>query len=651
MFSKGSGMNVSRKALLLFFDLFCYIATCSAYYFLILLLGRVEPTEPQMYLINCAILLCAGFAVRFLFKIYLSVWRYAGTGVYAKILLADALGGALALAVSLLCGTYRNFWDLLVVASITTLLTLSSRFGYRLIYKHRHRHDKGEHRIPVAIVGAGQIGVLLANELLCNKNSNYNPRFFIDRDTTKVGSRILGLKVYPENDEIINVIEAHQIKEIFIAVTNLDSEIANRLYERYGHTSCKIKVYDRPLHEAPLGKSDEKKRGVLHDFSIEDLLFRQSLSINNSVASYYYRGKTVLITGGGGSIGSELSRQIAKCGPAHLIIFDIYENNAYEIQQELVRRYGDELKLSVEIGSVRDRKRLEAVFSAYRPQIVFHAAAHKHVPLMEHCGGEAVKNNVLGTFNTADMAEKYNVEKFILVSTDKAVNPTNVMGASKRMCEMIVQCRTDSKTDFAAVRFGNVLGSNGSVIPLFRRQIAEGGPVTITDKRIIRYFMTIPEASQLVMQAGAMAKKGELFVLDMGKPVHIYDLAVNMIRLCGLTPEVDIEIKEIGLRPGEKLYEELLIKTETLTKTENEMIFIETDAPLSRTEVDKRIKLLTDAVSASEGGLSTELVRRAFHDAVPTFKEPEEVNSKALSSDEMKQANEEAAKQLTFSGG
>ena len=642
-------MNVSRKVLLLFFDLFCYSATCAVYYFLILLLGKMELTGLTVYLANCVILFFSMLAFRLLLKIYLSVWRYAGTGVYAKILIADACGGLLAVVIALLCSSYASFWDFLVIATITTLLTLSSRFAYRLLHKRRHHHESDIDQIPVAIIGAGQIGFLLANELLCNKKSIYNPLFFVDRDTTKVGSRILGLKVYAENDEIVDVIKAHGVKEIFLAVTNLDSDLANRLYERYSKTSCKIKVYDLPLHEAGPRENSGSKRGVLHDFSIEDLLFRQSLSINNSAASFYYRGKTVLITGGGGSIGSELSRQIAKCAPAHLIIFDIYENNAYEIQQELVRRYGDSLKLSVEIGSVRDRKRLEAIFSTYRPQIVFHAAAHKHVPLMEHSGGEAVKNNVLGTFHTADMAEKYGVEKFILVSTDKAVNPTNVMGASKRMCEMIVQCRTDSKTDFAAVRFGNVLGSNGSVIPLFRRQIAEGGPITITDKRIIRYFMTIPEASQLVMQAGAMAKKGELFVLDMGKPVHIYDLAVNMIRLCGLTPDVDIEIKEIGLRPGEKLYEELLIKTETLTKTQNEMIFIETDAPLTRGEVDEKIRLLTDALKASEDGISTELIRKAFHQAVPTFKEPEEVNCNASASDEMKQANEEAAKQLTFS--
>ena len=363
------------------------------------------------------------------------------------------------------------------------------------------------------------------------------------------------------------------------------------------------------------------------------------MRINNAATRSYYSGKTILVTGGGGSIGSELCRQIAKCSPEKLIILDIYENNAYEIQQELIRKFGNKLDLVVEIASVRDRDRLDAIFAAYRPNIVFHAAAHKHVPLMEHSGCEAIKNNVMGTFNTADMAEKYGVEKFILISTDKAVNPTNIMGASKRMCEMVIQCRTDSKTLFMAVRFGNVLGSNGSVIPLFRDQIKQGGPVTITDKRIIRYFMTIPEASQLVMQAGFMAKDGELFVLDMGKPVKVYDLAYNMIKLSGFVPDEDIEIKEIGLRPGEKLYEELLIKTEHLEKTDNKKIFIERDMPLTREEVCEKIKLLLDALEASKKEIASPIIKDAMKKAVPTFVDPEKVNRNAERSEEMKMTN------------
>jgi len=294
--------------------------------------------------------------------------------------------------------------------------------------------------------------------------------------------------------------------------------------------------------------------------------------------------------------------------------------------------------LAVEIGSVRDGERLDCVFANYRPDIVFHAAAHKHVPLMEHSNCEAIKNNVAGTYNTANMAEKYNVQKFILISTDKAVNPTNIMGASKRMCEMVIQCRTDSNTTFAAVRFGNVLGSNGSVIPLFKRQIENGGPVTITDKRIIRYFMTIPEASQLVMNAGAMAKSGELFVLDMGKPVKILDLAENMIKLSGLVPYEDIDIVETGLRPGEKLYEELLIKNEELDKTDNSLIFIERDHPLSREAVDEKLAMLNKAVADAKDELGSDIVKKAMKNAVPTYHDPEEVNSNAEKAEEMKLA-------------
>ena len=351
----------------------------------------------------------------------------------------------------------------------------------------------------------------------------------------------------------------------------------------------------------------------------EDLLFRDAIDVIDDDTRAFYKDKVVLITGGGGSIGSELSRQIATCSPEKLVIFDVYENNAYEIQQELIQKYGKSLNLAVEIGSVQDVARIEAVFSAYRPSIVFHAAAHKHVPLMEHSGSEAVKNNCLGTYNTACAAEKYGTEKFILISTDKAVNPTSIMGASKRMCEMIVECRTDGTTAFSAVRFGNVLGSNGSVITLFKKQIAAGGPVTITDKRVTRYFMTIPEAVGLVMQAGACATRGELFVLDMGEQVKIYDLAISMIKRSGLVPFKDIDIEEIGLRPGEKLYEELITNTEGLTKTKNDMIFIEHDTPYTREEIEDKLSILKEAIKLSEGDISSEKITEALKRVIPTF--------------------------------
>ncbi len=640
MYVQDLKMDKSRKIILVLFDMLCFAVLAAAYFGATFLFDNSIHYELKAYIISSAILICSMIVCRILAGIYLSIWRYTNTWVHLKMVLADAVGGILGALISYFTGFYHDIWQFIILASLSALMALSSRFGYRLVYKHRNqatgRDDR--HKIPVAIVGAGQVGAVLADELQFSKKSNYKPMFFIDRDTTKVGSRVSGLKVYPENESIIEFIKDQGISEIFIALTGLDSDMASALYERYSKTSCKIKIYDMPLRDAENEDSPKPARGVLHDFRIEDLLFRKSLSINNSASFQYYAGKKIIITGGGGSIGSELCRQIAKCRPAQLIIVDIYENNAYDIQQELVRQYGSKLNLAVEIASVRDRERLDSIFAYYRPDIVFHAAAHKHVPLMEHSGCEAIKNNVLGTYNTADMAEKYGVQKFILVSTDKAVNPTNIMGASKRMCEMIVQCRTDSNTSFAAVRFGNVLGSNGSVIPLFRKQIAEGGPITITDKRIIRYFMTITEASQLVIQAGAMAKKGELFVLDMGKPVRIYDLAVNMIRLCGLTPDVDVQIQEIGLRPGEKLYEELLIKTETLAKTDNSMIFIETDTPLSRAEVQAKIDLLTAAVKDAVHEIASSKVRDAMHKAVPTFREPEEINKTAAASNEMKEA-------------
>ncbi len=340
----------------------------------------------------------------------------------------------------------------------------------------------------------------------------------------------------------------------------------------------------------------------------------------------------MLITGGGGSIGSELARQIARCKPSRLVILDVYENGAYDVQQELRIKYGNELNLRIEIASVCDAEQVDKIFREHTPDIVLHAAAHKHVPLMERNVIESVKNNVFGTLNVVKACEKYGVKRFIMISTDKAVNPTNVMGATKRMCEMIVQSRSGQKTSFSATRFGNVLGSNGSVIPLFKRQIANGGPITITDKRIIRYFMTIPEACQLVMTSGAMARNGELYVLDMGNPVKILDLAENMIRLSGLEPYKDIQIIETGLRPGEKLYEELLIKTEELDKTDNDMIFVERDKPLSEAEISDKLRTLRTALQSN----SNRVVKKALMEVVPTYRSPEEVNKNAIEAEEMR---------------
>ena len=620
-----------RQVALLFIDIACFALLNAAYYFLSYFTGG-QPYDGPSYIVASITAFVLLIAFRFFFGSYMNVWRYGNSNAYLEMVITDALAGALSISITLFFKIEKNLWHIIIVTALFALMTLSSRFAYCVV--HKLNNIPAGKKINVGIIGAGHVGALLAEELLYSKNSHYHPIAFIDKDPAKRGGIVNGINVYYEDEKIISTIKALPIQELFVALPGLDSESVEEIYNRYAQTGCKIKIYDAPFKAISEPDRASKKR-TIRELQIEDLLFRKSLEINNEEALSYYSGKTILVTGGGGSIGSELCRQIAKCKPRRLIIVDIYENNAYDIQQELIRYYEDTLDLVVEIASVRDRVRLECIFDKYRPQIVFHAAAHKHVPLMEHSNCEAVKNNVLGTYNTANMAEKFGTEKFILISTDKAVNPTNIMGASKRMCEMIVQCRTDSKTSFAAVRFGNVLGSNGSVIPLFKKQIESGGPITITDKRIIRYFMTIPEASQLVMQAGAMAEKGELFVFDMGKPVRIYDLAVNMIKLSGLTPEVDIKIEEIGLRPGEKLFEELLIKSETLSKTDNDMIFIEKDTPLSRGEVDRKIEILTDAVKSAEHEIESYAVKKAFKETVPTYYDPEEINKNADESEEM----------------
>ena len=575
--------------------------------------------------------------------IYGSVWRYADEGAYLRLVIVDVVAGALYM---MLCRTVAalslGFGYSVLLSLSVLLLTICSRLCYQYLYAYSNRYKDNKqakkenlHRINIAIVGAGNVGATLAGELLRNPGAHYHPYCFIDNDPQKVNKTVNGLRVYPEDEHIIERIRKMPVQEIIIALPEASAELRADLYSFYRKTGCKVKLYDYPTDD-----SRGSSKRTLREFRIEDLLFRDTLKVGTPLTSAYYRDKVILVTGGGGSIGSELCRQIATLQPKKLVILDIYENNAYEIQQELLRQYGDSLQLETVIASVRDEKRLDDIFRTYCPDVVFHAAAHKHVPLMEHSGVEAIKNNVFGTYNVANMAEKYGVQKFVLISSDKAVNPTNIMGASKRLCEMVIQCRTGSSTEFAAVRFGNVLGSNGSVIPLFKKQIEKGGPITITDKRIIRYFMTIPEAVGLVMEAGAMAAGGEIFVLDMGKPVKILDLAENMIRLSGLVPYEDIDIVEIGLRPGEKLYEELLMRSEELSATENKMIFIERDTPYSKEEVAQKMAMLR---SAAEKG-DTHSVLHAIRATVPTYRAPEEINRCAEESQEMQDAFcEEAA--------
>lgn len=631
-FSKLLNGKGSRRFILFLFDIVCYAGVVAFFYAVSLMTDYSAPVKNMAtFFINSAIQLILIIACRVILGTYNNVWRYTSTLAYLELIIADGIAGLVTIVICRIFTVfYYGVWQAIAVGALTALIALASRFIYAIIYKHTGNGSKGVPKTPIAIVGAGRLGTYLAGDLQNNSHSTFDPMFFIDVDKAKIGNRIRGLKVYDENSAA-DIIKKLGIKHIAITITSTKGNTLSDIYHHYTELGCNVLILDSIM-------STGRQKRTLREFSVEDLLFRKPVSVNKDTV--FYKGKTVLVTGGGGSIGSELCRQIASCAPSRLIIFDIYENNAYDVQQELKNLYPN-LPLSVEIGSVRDVARVDNLFNTYRPQVVFHAAAHKHVPLMENSGAEAIKNNVFGTNNVADAAEKYGTEKFILISTDKAVNPTNIMGASKRLCEMVVLCRGDSKTQFSAVRFGNVLGSNGSVIPLFEKQIQNGGPVTVTDKRIIRYFMTIPEAAGLVMLAGNLAKKGELFVLDMGKPVQIYDLAYDMIKLSGFEPEKDIKIVEIGLRPGEKLYEELLIKSEKLEKTENNLIFIEKDQPLSRKQVKDKLAVLKNAVKAFDSG-DRNSIKAAIKEVVPTYKEPGEVNCNAENSEEMKKANRKA---------
>ncbi len=642
----------SRRTVLVLLDIGCFILCYLTTTVLMAMTGDI-PTfkwlETTIELIPHFLLVLAFLlAGRFLLTVYGNVWRYPNVRAYLLMVVADACSGILAVLASFALAwagvthVFNTFWRTFCIVVLFDLSTLITRFVYQLHHQHSNESTRSvaQNRIGVAIIGAGQVGVHLAGELR-STSSHYYPVCFIDRDAGKIGMKVADLKVYAENDHIIDILKELPVQEVFVAIPVLAPSESERLIKLYSNAGYKVKRYDMPLRDGTEEPGADPERGVVRNFRVEDLLGRESLEekINSAELKSFYHDRVVLVTGGGGSIGSEICRQIAKCAPKKLIIVDIYENNAYDIQQELTRKYGSSLNLSVEIASVRDEVRLDCIFKTYRPEIVFHAAAHKHVPLMEHSACEAIKNNVLGTYNTANMAEKYGVQKFVLISTDKAVNPTNVMGASKRMCEMVVQCRKGSQTTFAAVRFGNVLGSNGSVIPLFKSQIEMGGPVTLTDKRIVRYFMTIPEASRLVLLAGSMAQDGELFVLDMGKPVRIMELAENMIRMMGYVPYQDIDIQEIGLRPGEKLFEELLIKTENLATTSNKLIFVETDAPLTRDEVEHKLDILRAAVKASENELASPSIKATLKSVVPTFRDPEEINLHAEETEEVKAAN------------
>ncbi|WP_026671037.1 MULTISPECIES: polysaccharide biosynthesis protein [unclassified Butyrivibrio] len=547
--------------------------------------------------------------VFYFFRLYHSLWAYAGETELQNLVMGCASSAVIS-AIGLQFFRVgrqpvpQSYYFLYFFWLMSFIFV--SRFSYRFLRSVKHKSENKKNSTSVMVIGAGEAGNVIIKEIV---NSNYSTmviRCIIDDDRSKWGHYIQGIRVVGGRDKIIECADLYDIEEIIVAIPSLSRSDMRKLLDLCKETNCKLRslpgVYQLVNGEVNVSK--------LRDVEVEDLLGRDPIAVDLGQIAGYVSGKTVLVTGGGGSIGSELCRQIANHKPGKLIIVDIYENNAYDIQQELKTRH-PELDLEVLIASVRNTNRINKIFETYKPDIVYHAAAHKHVPLMEDSPGEAIKNNVFGTFKTAMAAAMNGCSKFVMISTDKAVNPTNIMGASKRICEMIVQTfNKHYDTEFVAVRFGNVLGSNGSVIPLFKKQIAAGGPVTVTDPNIIRYFMTIPEAVSLVMQAGAYAKGGEIFVLDMGEPVRILDLAENLIKLSGYKVGEDIKIEFTGLRPGEKLYEEMLMDEEGLQETANRMIHIGKPIAMDDMRFFAQLEELNGAAKAEHADEIREIVQR-----------------------------------------
>ena len=575
--------------------------------------------DEKSRIIFIAVFTVVSVLIHFSFGLYRSIWQFAGMWELLRAVGAGFIDTGLFL---LLIGLSFNRKVaakpayFIFLFFLITFVLLVSRFSYRALRTVReHWQMRGVKQVRIMIIGAGSASETVIREMKEKKSvRNFIPVCIIDDDRSKIGTTLHSVPVVGNRDTIIENAQKRRIDEIWLSIPSAPKAEQAKILGICKQTRCVLKL---------IPGLDSILKGSVHinnlrNVEVEDLLGREPVKFDMENVSAYIKDKVVLVTGGGGSIGSELCRQIAGYLPKQLIVFDVYENNAYDIRNELRKKY-PALDLVTLIGSVRDHKRVEAVFELYRPQIVFHAAAHKHVPLMEDSPNEAIKNNVFGTFKTAKAADMYGAKKFVLISTDKAVNPTNIMGASKRLCEMVVQYFNDrSATEYVAVRFGNVLGSNGSVIPLFKKQIADGGPVTVTDRRIIRYFMTIPEAVSLVLEAGTYAKGGEIFVLYMGKPVKILDLAENLIRLSGYTPYKDIDIEFTGLRPGEKLYEELLIDTANLKKTANNLIYVDDLphlAPDFREKIDHLYNvMLDDSVD----------IRALMRELVPTYISPEE---------------------------
>ena len=631
-----------RRVVLAFADAFIVIAAALITNFILSFSGKeVSRSDLLMSFVVSSVTCCGAL---FIFGAYSKLWRFFHKRDYLSCFYGVVCG-------FIVSGGFvyiiRNDLPVTFVC-VHGLLTLVGVCLFRLLFKESFvtftKTGCKSDRKRTMIVGGGQTCRMILTEIEnAKKTVNtddklctvYEPVCIIDDDRSKIGSEIQGVTVVGTTSEIIKFADQQHIEQIIFAIPSCLEDERKRILDICSGTNLPVKVVPF-IGNLIFDNGNTPILTQMRDIKVEDLLGRSPIKFDNEEIRQFIYGKVCMVTGGGGSIGSELVRQIAKYGPQHIIIVDIYENNAYSIQQELVMDYGDSLNLTVLIASVRDYYRMNKIFERYRPDIVFHAAAHKHVPLMENSPMEAIKNNVIGTFNTASLAQFHKVKKFVMISTDKAVNPTNVMGASKRCCEMIIQYLSQQKncsTEFVTTRFGNVLGSNGSVIPLFKKQIEQGKPVTVTHPDVIRYFMTIPEAVSLVLEAAAIANGGEIFVLDMGKPVHIVKLAENLIRMYGKEPYKDVERKFTGLRPGEKLREELLMNEEGLRKTSNKLIFIGQQIELDGDEFIRKLRRLRNAANEN----LSDTVVAALHDIVPTFISPEEFNRAEI----IKQSNNE----------
>ena len=589
--------------------------------------NHIEKLQYVQLLYNTVVLSLFVYLITFnILDVYRNITRFENGIDYIKYIGLSIFSGAIVILIKFLFKAPLMGYKEIVSATILIAVAIVSyRVIIRFLLNEINPIEKERtERKNLLIIGAGEAANEIIKTVKNTMKGYYNIVGLIDDNPNKMNYAISGIKILGNRDDIAEICKQYKVDVIFFSISNIDNKNKKEILNICQETGVKIRVLPSV---ADIIKNKSLLQN-LRDVEIEDLLGREPITLANENIGELIKGKSILVTGGGGSIGSELCRQIAKFNPSRLIIFDIYENNLYNIEMELKQNHYDEkFEIVAIVGSVRDKKRLEQVFKKYNPYLVFHAAAHKHVPLMEVSPLEAIKNNVFGTYNVANYADKYSVKRFILISTDKAVNPTNIMGATKRMCEMIIQAfNQKSKTEFAAVRFGNVLGSNGSVLPLFKKQISAGGPVTVTHKEITRFFMTIPEAVSLVLQAMSYAKGGEIFVLDMGEPVKIYDLAVSLIKLSGLEPNVDIPIEITGLRPGEKLYEELLMSEEGLQTTAHNKIFIGKPSDITYEQMLKKLGKLEEIIQNEN--ISVNKIKDTMKQVVPTYKEPEEINLK-----------------------